>query len=77
MGRTVYEVEKCFKGTGVSYEDGIHIVYINAAVDDESDIARLMQYFKTADPEDMSQGFIKTGQFFKKDEEEVQVKCVM
>ncbi len=69
-GRTVYEVEKCFKGTGVSYEDGIHIVYVNAAVDDESDIARLMQYFKTADPEDMSQGALsKRVSFFKKDEE--------
>lgn len=69
-GRTVYEVEKCFKGTGVSYEDGIHIAYINAAVDDESDIARLMQYFKTADPEDMSQGALsKRVSFFKKDEE--------
>ena len=70
VGRTVYEVEKCFKGTGVSYEDGIHIVYINAAVDDESDIARLMQYFKTADPEDMSKGALsKRVSFFKKDEE--------
>lgn len=41
-----------------------------AAVDDESDIARLMQYFKTADPEDMSQGALsKRVSFFKKDEE--------
>lgn len=55
-GRTTYPVEKYFKGTDVAYDDGLYILYVNAAVDDGSDTARLMEYFKTTDPEDASQG---------------------
>lgn len=42
--------------TGQAYEDGMLILYVNAAVDDGSARARLMQYFRTVDPEDRSQG---------------------
>ena len=55
-GRTTYPVEKYFKGTDVAYDDGRYILYVNAEVDDGSDTARLMEYFKTTDPEDASQG---------------------
>ena len=55
-GRTTYQVEKYFNGTDVAYDDGRYILYVNAAVDDGSDIAGLMRYFKTTDPEDTSQG---------------------
>lgn len=55
-GKTVYPVVKMFEGTDIRYEDGIHIIYVNTAVDDCSEIAGLMTYFKTADPNDMSQG---------------------
>lgn len=55
-GRTTYPVEKYFKGTDVAYDDGRYILYVNAEVDDGSDTAKLMEYFKTTDPEDASQG---------------------
>ena len=55
-GRTVYKVEKKFQGTGVPYDDGIHVIYVNAEIDDGSDTARLMDYFRTADPQDMRYG---------------------
>lgn len=55
-GKTVYKVEKYFKDTNIIYEDGIHVTYVNAAVDDGSDISKLMNYFKTTDPSDMRQG---------------------
>ena len=55
-GRTTYLVKKFFEGTDVAYDDGLYIRYVNAAVDDGSDTARLMEYFKTTDPEDASQG---------------------
>ena len=38
------------------YDDGLHMYYINAEVNDNSDIAKLMQYFKTANADDNSQG---------------------
>ena len=53
---TAYPVRKHFENTAVPYEDGQRILYVNASVDDGSPTAKLMQYFKTADPQDMSQG---------------------
>ena len=55
-GKTTYPVEKYFKGTGISYDDGMHVLYVNAEVNDGTDTAKMMKYFMTADPGDMSQG---------------------
>lgn len=75
-GRTSYPVEKYFKSTGVRYDDGQHILYVNAAVDDGSEIARLMRYFKTADPNDMSQGDLsKRVHFLKCEEGGYEIMC--
>ena len=68
-GKTVYKVEKKFEGTELSYHDGIFVTYVNAEVDDGSDIAKLMHYFKTADPKDMSQGDLSARIHFLKCEE--------
>lgn len=56
QGRTAYRVRKELDDTGLPYNDGHTIIYVNAAVDDGSEIARLMQYFLKADPTDNSQG---------------------
>lgn len=68
-GYTVYPVEKCFGNTALKYEDGQHILYVNAAVDDGSETARLMAYFKTADPEDMAHGELSKRVHYLKCEE--------
>lgn len=77
-GKTVYEVEKYFRGTDVKYDDGIHVTYVNAEIDDGTDIAKLMKYFKTADPQDMSQGDLSNRVHFLKCEEGgYEVMCEM
>ena len=68
-GKTTYRVKKYFDGTDIPYEDGIHVLYVNAAIDDGTEIAKLMKYFKTADPEDMSQGGLSERVHFLKCEE--------
>ena len=68
-GKTVYKVEKHLSGTDVQYDDGIHVTYVNAEVDDGTETARLMKYFKTTDPEDMSQGDLSSRVHFLKCEE--------
>jgi len=55
-GKVVYRVKKYFDGTDVEYDDGRSIIYVNAAVDDGTETAKLMKYFMTADPNDLSQG---------------------
>ena len=56
MGKACYPVLKHLGNLDTPYDDGLHMCYINAEVNDNSDIAKLMQYFKTADPKDNSQG---------------------
>ena len=55
-GNTEDPVCKSLSGQEQEYNDGLHVTYINAAVNDGSPKAALMQYFKTSNPEDMSQG---------------------
>ena len=55
-GCTVYEEEKRFRKSGQPYTDGTHLIYVNTEIDDRSRIAKLMKYFKTADPFDDSEG---------------------
>ncbi len=56
VGEAVYPVTKTLGKSGIPYDDGNYVVFVNAAVDDGSDAAKLMKYFETADPDDMSQG---------------------
>ena len=55
-GFTTYLVKKYFENTDIPYDDGQHIMYVNAAINDGTETANLMQYFKTADPDDMNHG---------------------
>ena len=38
------------------YDDGKSIYFVNAAVNDQSEVAKLMDYFKLADPYDLTHG---------------------
>ena len=56
LGKTCYPVMKFLGDINTPYDDGLHMYYINAEVNDNSAIAQLMQYFKTAKADDFSQG---------------------
>ena len=43
---TTYHIHRAISETGTIVENGVHEIYINTKVDDGSDIAELMQYFK-------------------------------
>ncbi len=61
---------------GPEYDDGEYIVYVNAEVDDGSRIAKLMKYFKTADPNDNSEGDLsKRVHFLKCEEGGMDIMC--
>ena len=58
------------------YEDRIHNRYVNAEIDDGSEIAELMRYFKTADPDDTSHGVLSERVHFLKCEEKgLKIMC--
>ena len=71
-----YRVKKTISEEGEAYRDGINITYINAEVDDQSEVAQLMKYFKIADPNDSSQGDLsKRVHFLKCEEEGKKIMC--
>lgn len=75
-GCTSYPVEKYLGNIKMPYDDGQHILYVNAAINDGSETAKLMQYFKTADPDDMSQGDLsKRIRFLKCEEGGYEIMC--
>ncbi|MDO5416708.1 MAG: Rpn family recombination-promoting nuclease/putative transposase [Lachnospiraceae bacterium] len=43
---TIYHIDRMIRETGRIVQNGTHEIYVNAAVDDGSDISELMQYFK-------------------------------
>ena len=75
-GKAIYPVGKTLGDTGIPYDDGEYIFFVNAAVDDGSRIAKLMNYFKTADPDDDSEGELsKRVRYLKKEEGGVEIMC--
>ena len=48
LGKVVYESEKKVKGTDYVIDDGVHEMYFNNTVNDGSEIAELLQYFKNS-----------------------------
>ena len=68
-GKAVYRAKMQMDDDRVPYEDGIEEIYVNAAVDDGTEIAKLMQYFQTARPDDSSQGELSKRVHFLKCEE--------
>ena len=57
-GLTKYEVrQSLFCGDeAIPYNNGLHTIYVNAEIDDGTSLAKLMQYLKTAEVGDASQG---------------------
>ena len=56
----------------------MHVLYVNAAVDDGAETTGLMKYFKTADPLDMAHGDLsKRVHFLKCEEGGFQTMCEM
>ena len=67
-------MDKTLGDTGILYDDGEYIFFVNAAVDDGSRIAKLMNYFKTADPDDDSEGELsKRVRYLKKEEGDMNI----
>ena len=58
LGKTCYPILKFLGDTTTPYNDGLHMCYINAEVNDSSDIAQLMQYFSTAAADDFHNALI-------------------
>ena len=70
LGEPIAEVNSFIGKKKVEYKDGKRVFFVNAAIDDDSDVAKLMDYFKLADPNDASQGNLSKRVHFLKCEPE-------
>ena len=51
-GKTIYHIDRVIRETGEVQDNGLQEVYVNAKIDDGSDIAELMRIFKESDTYD-------------------------
>lgn len=56
LKQPIAQVKSTIGNSNMEYDDGKHIFYANAEVDDNSEVADLMKYFKSADPNDSGHG---------------------
>ena len=68
-GYTSYPINKYLGETRRVYDDGMHVLYVNAAVDDGTETARLMHFSKETSPEDHSHGALSERVCYLKCEE--------
>ena len=52
-GRPLYNIQRCLTDNGEVFEDGSHVVYVNAACQDDTPLGRLMQDLNCNDPSKM------------------------
>ena len=77
-GRTTYHIDRVIQEEGIVVDNGVHEVYVNVAVDDGTEIAELMQYFK--DSNGANEKFVKLCNrvdYFKYEKEGVKVMTTL
>lgn len=76
--RTAYHVDHVIRETSERIDNGLREIYINAAVDDGSEIAELMQCFLQTDVDNKKfPKFSERVHYFKHDEEGVKIMCAI
>jgi len=49
----IYHIERTIQENAVVFDDGLHIIYVNNAITDDTPLGRLMHDFRCTKPEDM------------------------
>lgn len=75
-GKPFYRIERINLDTGEKFEDGEHILYVNGAYRDDSDIGRLMHDFCCNDAKDMYwEPMAERTRYLKENQKGVQEMC--
>lgn len=69
-GRAIYQVERFFVESGIPFDDGTHIVYVNGSYRGNSPIGKLMHDFACKEPSEMNYDVLaERAKFFKESKE--------
>ena len=75
-GHPFYRVERMNLDTGLPFDDGSHILYINGEYRDDSDLGKLMHDFSCSDPNQMNFPIMKDiTHYYKETQEGVAYMC--
>ena len=74
--RPIYHIDRYIKETNEYFNDGAHIIYVNASYKDDTELGKLMHDFSVTEPDDMNfKVLAQAANHYKKDKEGVQAMC--
>lgn len=74
--KPIYHIDRYIREVEEYFDDGSHIIYVNASYKDDTELGKLMHDFSAIEPEDMNFKVLAnaTG-YYKKDKEGIQAMC--
>lgn len=74
--KPIYHIDRYIREAEEYFDDGSHIIYVNASYKDDTELGKLMHDFSVIEPEDMNFKVLAnaTG-YYKKDKEGIQAMC--
>lgn len=74
--KPIYHIDRYIREAGEYFNDGSHIIYVNASYKDDTDLGKLMHDFSVTNPDDMNfKVLATTTRYYKEDKEGIQAMC--
>lgn len=74
--KPIYHIDRFIREAGEFFDDGSHIIYVNASCKDDSELGKLMHDFSCTDPADMNYSVLaNTARYYKEDKEGISTMC--
>lgn len=74
--KPIYHIDRYIREAEEYFNDGSHIIYVNASYKDDTDLGKLMHDFSVTNPGDMNfKVLAATARYYKEDKEGIQAMC--
>lgn len=74
--KPIYHIDRYVKEAEEYFNDGSHIIYVNAGYKDNTELGKLMHDFSVTEPDDMNfKVHANAANYYKKDKEGIQAMC--
>ena len=74
--KPIYHIDRYIREADEYFNDGSHIIYVNASYKDDTELGKLMHDFSVTDPDDMNFKVLANAtSYYKKGKEGIQAMC--
>lgn len=74
--KPIYHIDRYIREAGEFFDDGSHILYVNASFQDNTELGKLMHDFSCTNPADMNYPVLAdTARYYKEDKEGISTMC--